>query len=978
MLAAPSTASTRATGDYIEINYNTRAMWNDDTTRTGFRIRSGPSDTTWRDVTYPGAPWVYLRVEYQISGTNYDYYMAGSSYGGNMTLSSATYYTSGTDRGSKVTFTTPHLNIERDEVYKSTDRTINTEYRVRNTTSGSITNLRLIHAHDPDQDSGSWASPATATTKNDTEDSDSDGKNDWVESVGDSSKWTVGYGVCNQLNEIGHNNWDADADALFYDRANGRADETMHWRHREASLGAGITAKMGYVFTFGSTESNAYSQYLADRPKFCEECDEDGDGALKISCGGADCDDKNKAIYPSAPERCSTTFDDNCDGKINDASSIDAATWYRDADVDGYGSTSTTTKACTLPSGYVSTGTDCNDSDRLINPGATEIAGDEKDQNCDARELCFNDTDDDGYRVDTTFTSTDLDCADAGEARATEPSGDCDDRDVRTYPGATEVIGDEKDQSCDGRESCYVDVDRDGWRLDGTTVSADADCRDAGEAPASAPRLDCDDADIRTYPGAFEVVADEKDQSCDGREVCYVDADDDGYRIDKTVVSTDVDCRDAGEGRASEPGDDCDDTSRFIYPGAPETAYDGIDQDCSGEDLCDVDLDGYDASVGSCTGADCDDDNMAVNPAANEIWYDGVDMDCDGWSDFDADLDGFDSADYEGDDCDDADDAVHPDAEEIWYDGDDRDCDGWSDYDQDLDGFDSADHGGEDCDDLDDTVFPGAEELEDGVDNDCNGVDEDDDSDGDGLSDEVELDIGTDPLKADTDGDGLSDFDEVDGDPTLPWDHDADGIIDALDTDDDGDGILTASELADGAPVDTDGDGTPDYLDLDSDDDGFGDEDEGDVDSDRDGVDDYRDLDSDEDGIQDIVELDADTDGDGQDDRIDADDDGDTWTTSEEQTWDKDLDGDGIENYLDPDVDGDGTADDAEGTGDADCDDVPNVIDNNDGDGPCAVAAGLSFQSGACPGADATDGPLGLAGLMMGVLVAWGARRRRR
>jgi hypothetical protein len=716
-------------------------------------------------------------------------------------------------------------------------------------------------------------------------------------------------------------------------------------------------------------------------------------------------------------------------------------TWYLDSDGDGFGGT-TSTSACKGPTGYVAKGGDCNDADKLIYPGAAEVVGDEKDQSCDGKEVCYVDADDDGWRLTTTVASGDLDCTDFGEAKAVEPAGDCNDADPLTYPGAAEVVADGRDQSCDGKETCYVDFDDDGWRLTTTVASLDVDCVDSGEALASEPTLDCDDrdrsaypgatevvgdgkdqscdgreicyvdadgdryrtssvvtstdtdcadpgealasmasgdcddADLATYPGATEVIGDEKDQSCDGLELCYVDADNDGYRLDSTRTSTDADCRDLGEAARGEPGGDCDDTDKRVYPGAPEVAYDGVDQDCNGEDLCDVDLDGFEAGLGACFGADCDDDDPAVNPAAREVWYDGEDRDCDGASDYDADRDGFDASDYGGEDCDDADDVVHPDADEVWYDGEDRDCDGASDYDADRDGFDADDYGGEDCEDSDPTVYPGAPELADGLDNDCNGIDEDDDSDGDRLTDEVERGLGTDPENPDTDGDGLLDGLEV-GDPGAPTDTDGDGKMDALDQDDDSDGIPTRVEVGSpDLPADTDADGILDYLDLDSDDDGHRDEVEGTVDSDRDGTPDYRDLDSDGDTVPDVDEVGGDTDVDGRDDRIDLDDDGDGWSTEEERSWENpDLDGDGTENYLDPDSDGDGSADRDETGEDQDCDGLINVIDRDDADGPCLSAALTTYQGAACPGGDASGGALGAArvALLLAVL-----RRQRR
>ena len=57
---------------------------------------------------------------------------------------------------------------------------------------------------------------------------------------------------------------------------------------------------------------------------------------------------------------------------------------------------------------------------------------------------------------------------------------------------------------------------------------------------------------------------------------------------------------------------DCNDHDSNTYPGASEIPYDGIDQDCSGSDLADIDLDGFNSNeVG---GLDCDDFNVLINP----------------------------------------------------------------------------------------------------------------------------------------------------------------------------------------------------------------------------------------------------------------------------------------------------------------------------------------------------------------------------
>ena len=76
-----------------------------------------------------------------------------------------------------------------------------------------------------------------------------------------------------------------------------------------------------------------------------------------------------------------------------------------------------------------------------------------------------------------------------------------------------------------------------------------------------------------------------------------------------------------------EGGDDCNDRDATVHPGAPEIPYDGIDQDCDGHDLTDVDGDGYDAAV--VDGLDCDDGDAAIHPGLSEA-YDDIDNDCDG------------------------------------------------------------------------------------------------------------------------------------------------------------------------------------------------------------------------------------------------------------------------------------------------------------------------------------------------------------
>ncbi len=169
-----------------------------------------------------------------------------------------------------------------------------------------------------------------------------------------------------------------------------------------------------------------------------------------------------------------------------------------------------------------------------------------------------------------------------------------------------------------------------------------------------------------------------------------------------------------------EGGTDCDDTDNTVYPGAPETWYDGVDSDCAGDDDYDRDSDG--ASATAYGGTDCDDGDADIGPHATETWYDGIDQDCDGGDDDDADGDGHTSIDHEGDDCDDSEASAYPGAEETWYDDIDGDCAGGDDWDADGDGYAGGAKDAEDCDDADPERNPRTIEiLGDEVDGDCDG-----------------------------------------------------------------------------------------------------------------------------------------------------------------------------------------------------------------------------------------------------------------
>ena len=420
-----------------------------------------------------------------------------------------------------------------------------------------------------------------------------------------------------------------------------------------------------------ATVFHGYSDHDSDGVIGAEDCDDfdasvggpalayndgDGDGyGDPLSSGSAciggswvanaeDCDDTDPAVHPGTVERVGDEVDQNCDG---------SELCYTDADGDGARTTDLLVSSDTdcadagEAPGSVSAG-DCDDSNSNILPGATEIAGDGVDQDCDGAELCYLDSDDDGYRVDQTALSANTGCDGAGEALLGSPDGDCADSDPAIHPDAEEGVGDGIDQDCDGREICLSDLDSDGFRTDIQRDSSDEDCLDPGEALASQAAGDCDDSDSDINPDAFELVGDGVDANCDGVEDCYADADQDGWRSGTVQASEDLDCDDPGEREDDGRPADCDDSDPLVHPEAEELTGDLIDSDCDGREICYLDADGdghrTEATIVSADvdcddvaeGAvalpadDCDDFDADVFPGATEIKGDGEDQDCDG------------------------------------------------------------------------------------------------------------------------------------------------------------------------------------------------------------------------------------------------------------------------------------------------------------------------------------------------------------
>ncbi len=231
--------------------------------------------------------------------------------------------------------------------------------------------------------------------------------------------------------------------------------------------------------------------------------DADGDGAPACD----DCDDSDPAVSPGAAESCNDK-DDNCDGAVDEG----AYEVWLDQDGDGYGSGASTLACGSLPSGYATSDTDCDDLSADVYPGAPETCDDPTDLNCDG-SVGNVDADGDGWRA----------CE------------ECDDGDIGVHPDATEVCNGGIDDNCDGSAdgsdadgalTWYRDDDGDGW---GTSETADA-C----EVPTGYTDHDgdCDDTNATCYPAGVE-VEDSADNDCDS----WVDED---FILEGDVIFSEV------------------------------------------------------------------------------------------------------------------------------------------------------------------------------------------------------------------------------------------------------------------------------------------------------------------------------------------------------------------------------------------------------------------------------------------------------
>jgi hypothetical protein len=342
---------------------------------------------------------------------------------------------------------------------------------------------------------------------------------------------------------------------------------------------------------------------VSDATLWYDDGDQDGYGDaqdVQLSClqpigtvaNDLDCFDGSSAARPGGLEICDG-LDNDCDGLTDDADpDVDGqSTFYLDLDGDLSGNPLVWQQACFQPPGHVLFASDCDDTDATVYLGAVEVC-DGEDNDCDghtddadldvvAQPTWYADIDMDGWGDPDNFTA--LCKAPEGWIAA---SGDCDDDDGASYPGAPEVC-DDVDNDCDfllddadgdriGGSLWFADVDGDGW---GAGVGTLACTGLPGEVSNA---LDCMDSDALVSPEALE-VCDLIDNDCDGQAddldsfviapVWYHDGDGDGFGDASLSLTA---CLEPPSYTADSG--DCNDGDPGLYPGqsvlvAPGTTY---------------------------------------------------------------------------------------------------------------------------------------------------------------------------------------------------------------------------------------------------------------------------------------------------------------------------------------------------------------------------------------------------------------------
>jgi predicted outer membrane repeat protein len=352
--------------------------------------------------------------------------------------------------------------------------------------------------------------------------------------------------------------------------------------------------------------------------RFYADQDRDGHGtaalpedACSVPNGYAtsadDCNDNDANIAPGAPEYCVTDYDDNCNGEVNEDTSVDALVWHRDYDQDGFGNYFQFAPACT--------------------PIYTLASEDDPDPDLDVR------AEEDSVPAAGERLVAWID------ALADHGTDDCNDEDADVHPGAAPMEEDfdvicTRDRDTDG----YGDVETpNGIDCVGITRYSLPAERYACEVGGT----DCQDDPAWTNPNTDVLYAVSAAEIYPGAlEVCNFVDDDCDEDVDEGPIAVDDTITDGVKTRYYE---DADDDGFATYPLADRTGTPiNYEDTCVGSQsegfklYTELTADPYDFDLN-----DCDEAKTEVNPQGQEVCATDYDDDCDGFIN-DADVNGID------------------------------------------------------------------------------------------------------------------------------------------------------------------------------------------------------------------------------------------------------------------------------------------------------------------------------------------------
>ena len=213
-----------------------------------------------------------------------------------------------------------------------------------------------------------------------------------------------------------------------------------------------------------------------------------------------------------AEETCNGV-DDNCNGSIDEGVKNK---YYKDSDNDKYGNPNEKMEACKAPEGYVTDNSDCNDSNKNINPNADELCN-SIDDNCNKQ-------------IDETFKNKGNSCDSDDEDRCSNGILTCKDDGT-----GLECTNDNNiTEQCDGEDNdCDEQIDE-GCSCDGSferiCSNNIGECKEGKQYCVNGVWGECDGVTPKTE------ICDGKDNNCDS----HTDEDCDCINGTEKTCSTDV------------------------------------------------------------------------------------------------------------------------------------------------------------------------------------------------------------------------------------------------------------------------------------------------------------------------------------------------------------------------------------------------------------------------------------------------------